>query len=146
MIFGEDDYVSPAHRRGNPREYGTDMAQCDQGYLCEVCGDEVEFVEGSDLYLRFILGEVEARQLLSTPERHLRCNPVVAQFIVDPAFEPVIVEGVFSKTELDPASVREREALVTRAWRRLQEVRSLGVPISEYPLPEVLVRRVARRP
>jgi hypothetical protein len=122
------------------------MAQCDQGYLCEVCGDEVEFVEGSDLYLRFILGEVEARQLLSTPERHLRCNPVVAQFIVDPAFEPVIVEGVFSKTELDPASVREREALVTRAWRRLQEVRSLGVPISEYPLPEVLVRRVARRP
>ncbi len=118
------------------------MAQCDQGYLCEVCGDEVEFVEGSDLYLRYILGEVEARQLLSTPERHLRCNPVVAQFIVDPAFEPVVVEGLFSKSELDPASVREREALVTRAWHRLQEVRSLGVPISEYPLPEILARRV----
>lgn len=117
------------------------MAQCDQGYLCEVCGDEVEFVEGSDLYLRFILGEVEARQLLSTPERHLRCNPVVAQFIVDPEFEPVPVEGLFSKVEMDPESVRSRELLVTRAWKRLQEVRPLGIPISEYPLPEVLARR-----
>ncbi len=120
------------------------MAQCDQGYLCEVCGDEVEFVEGSDLYLRFILGEVEARQLLSTPERHLRCNPVVAQFIVDPAFEPVTVEGVFCKSELDPGSVSQRETLVTRAWQRLQEVRQLGVPISEYPLPEILARRPKR--
>ncbi len=120
------------------------MAQCDQGYLCEVCGDEVEFVEGSDLYLRYILGEVDARQLLSTPERHLHCNPVVSQFIVDPAFSPVIVEGLFSKTELDPASVHVRESLVTRAWQRLQAVRTLGIPISEYPLPEVLARR--RRP
>lgn len=120
------------------------MAQCDQGYLCEVCGDEVEFVEGSDLYLRYILGEVQSRELLSTPERHLRCNPVVAQFIVDPGFEPVQVEGVFDKRALDPASVQEREALVTRAWQRLQEVRSLGIPISEYPLPEVLARRPVR--
>jgi len=121
------------------------MAQCDQGYLCEVCGDDVEFVEGSDLYLRFILGEVEARQLLSTPERHLRCNPVVAQFIVDPEFEPVVVEGLFSKVEMDAESVRSRESLVTRAWKRLQEVRPLGIPISEYPLPEVLARRVTRQ-
>jgi hypothetical protein len=120
------------------------MAQCDQGYLCEVCGDEVEFVEGSDLYLRYILGEVDARQLLSTPERHLHCNPVVAQFIVDPEFPPVSVEGLFSKAELDPQSVRDRESLVTRAWQRLQSVRSLGIPISEYPLPEVLARRQNR--
>ena len=120
------------------------MAQCDQGYLCEVCGDEVEFVEGSDLYLRFILGEVEARQLLSTPERHLRCNPVVAQFIVDPEFEPVVVEGFFAKAEMDADSVRARESLVTRAWKRLQEVRPLGIPISEYPLPEIIARRTNR--
>lgn len=120
------------------------MAQCDQGYLCEVCGEEVEFVEGSDLYLRYILGEVEARELLSTPERHLRCNPVVAQFIVDPEFPPVMVEGIFSKAELDAESVCQREELVTRAWRRLQEVRTLGIPISEYPLPEVLARRAPR--
>ena len=120
------------------------MAQCDQGYLCEVCGDPVEFIEGSDLYLRYILGEVEARALLSTPERHLRCNPVVAQFIVDPAFEPIAVEGPFNKAEMDHDSVTTRESLVTRAWKRLQEVRQLGLPISEYPLPEVLQRRAQR--
>ncbi|MFO1005313.1 MAG: hypothetical protein U0929_05085 [Planctomycetaceae bacterium] len=121
------------------------MAQCDQGYLCEVCGDPVELIEGSDLYLRFILGEVEARALLSTPERHLRCNPVVAQFIVDPAFDPIAVDGPFNKAEMDHDSVTARESLVTRAWKRLQEVRQLGLPISEYPLPEVLERRAERR-
>ena len=105
------------------------MAQCDQGYLCEVCGDPVEFIEGSDLYLRYILGEVEARALLSTPERHLRCNPV---------------DGPFNKAEMDHESVSTRESLVTRAWKRLQEVRQLGLPISEYPLPEVLERRAQR--
>jgi hypothetical protein len=120
------------------------MAQCDQGYLCEVCGDPVELIEGSDLYLRYILGEVEARALLSTPERHLRCNPVVAQFIVDPAFEPISVEGPFDKAEMDSQSVLTRESLVTRAWKRLQEVRQLGLPISEYPLPEVLEGRAQR--
>lgn len=118
------------------------MAQCDQGYLCEVCGDAVEEIEDSDLYLRFILGEVSARQLLSTPERHIRCNPVVAQFIVDPTFEGVTVESVFSKDWLDADSVRERESLITRAWQRLQQVRSLSISIAEYPLPEVLARRI----
>lgn len=110
------------------------MARCDQGYLCEVCGDEVVDITDSDLYLRFVMGEVEGRALMSTPERHLRCNPVVAQFIVDPGFEPVVVEGVFSKSELDPVDVSRREAFVTRAWRRLQEAREMGLAISEYPL------------
>ncbi len=110
------------------------MARCEQGYLCEVCGDEVEDITVSDLYLRFVLGEVEGRALMSTPERHLRCNPVVAQFIVDPGFEPVVVEGMFAKSQLDPADVAAREQLITRAWRRLQEARQLGLAISEYPL------------
>ncbi len=112
------------------------MAKCDQGYLCEVCGDEVVDITNSDLYLRFILREVQAGALMSTPERHLRCNPVVAQFIVDPAFEPVVVEGPFAKAELDAQDVARREERVTRAWRRLQEVRELGLPISEYPLAD----------
>jgi hypothetical protein len=112
------------------------MARCDQGYLCDVCGDEVEDITGSDLYLRYVLGQVDARHLLSTPERHLRCNPVQAQFIVDPGFPPVVVEGPFGKGELDPDEVRRQEELVTRGWRRLQSVRELGLPISEYPLDE----------
>jgi hypothetical protein len=110
------------------------MAKCEQGYLCEVCGEEVADITDSDLYLRFVIGEIDSRLLLSAPERHIRCNPVQAQFIVDPEFEPVSVEGPFDKRELDPDDVRRREQLVTRGWRRLREVRGAGLPISEYPL------------
>ena len=110
------------------------MARCDQGYMCEVCGEEVEDITISDLYLRYVLGEVEARFLMTAPERHLRCNPVVAQFIVTPEFEPVVVEGPFDKRLLDADEVARREAWTTRGWRRVQEVRGLGVPISAYPL------------
>ena len=113
------------------------MARCDQGYLCEVCGKEVPEIVESDLYLSFILGLVDARALLSRPERHIRCNPVQAQFIVDERFPPVTAEGPFDKRGLDPEFVRSQEELVTRGWRRLQEVRGLQIPISEYPLEEV---------
>lgn len=112
------------------------MAKCDQGYLCEVCGKEVPNITQSDLYLRYIIGEISSRQLLSAPERHLRCNPTLTQFIVDPGFEPIQADGAFSKAELDPDDVRIRERLVTRGWQRLQEVRSLNIPISDYPLAE----------
>ena len=81
------------------------MAKCDQGYLCEVCGEDVEDITGSDLYLRYVLGDIEARYLMTAPERHLRCNPVLAQFIVDAAFEPVTVAGPFDKRHLDPVEV-----------------------------------------
>lgn len=110
------------------------MAKCDQGYLCEVCGDEVVDITVSDLYLRYVIGEIDSRALLAAPERHIGCNPTLAQFIVDAEFDPVVVEGPFAKSELDPADVAGREDLVSRGWRRLQEVRSLSIPISEYPL------------
>ena len=114
------------------------MARCDQGYLCEVCGDEVESIRESDLYLRFVTGEISSQGLLATPERHLRCNPVVAQFISDPAFPPVVVEGDFDKRLFDPADVHDREQLITRGWLRLQELAELAttVPLPHYPLPE----------
>ena len=114
------------------------MAKCEQGYLCDVCDADVEEMTGSDLYLRYILGEVRPEQLHVSRERHIRCNPVLAQFIIDPAFEPVACDGPFAKQFLDPAAVAEQEARVTRAWRRLQQLPSLGLPILEYPLPEVL--------
>jgi hypothetical protein len=113
------------------------MARCDEGYLCEVCSEEVKGIAESDLYLRYVIGEIDAQALLAAPERHLRCNPVLAQFVVDPRFAPVTVEGPFAKEFLDPAEVAAREDLVTRGWRRLREVRRLGLPISEYPLEEV---------
>ena len=112
------------------------MARCDQGYLCEVCGEEVEDVTGSDLYLRFVLKEIDAGQLLAAPERHLHCNPTLSQFIVAEGFSPIVAEGPFAKANLDPVDVAKREERVTRAWQRLQEIPSLGIPISEYPLSD----------
>lgn len=116
------------------------MARCDEGYRCDVCGHDVEGIPESDLYLRYVLGEVNPLKLTSERERHIRCNPAVAQYIVDPAFAPVLCEGLFAKASLDPDFVREEEARVTRGWRRLQEIPTLGVPFTEFPLPEVLAR------
>jgi len=113
------------------------MSRCEQGYRCDVCGQDVEEIVDSDLYLRYVLGEVPPDQLLNTPERHIRCNPAMAQYIVDSAFQPVRCEGPFGKESLDPAFVAEQEARVTRGWRRLQELPKLGLTIEEYPLPEV---------
>lgn len=110
------------------------MAKCERGYLCDVCGHEVENMIDSDLYLRYILGEVPLDRLHVTPERHTRCNPTLAQFIVDPAFPTVACTGPFAKSGLDAAHVAEEEARVTKAWRRLQELPGLGVPIVDYPL------------
>jgi hypothetical protein len=114
------------------------MVRCEEGYLCDVCGRDVEAITDSDLYLRYILGEVSPEHLPQMRERHIRCNPATAQFIVDPGFEPVACSGLFAKEQLDPAFVAEQEQCVTRAWRRLQAIPALGVPITEYPLPEVL--------
>jgi hypothetical protein len=110
------------------------MARCEQGYRCDVCGQDVEEIVDSDLYLRYVLAEVPADQLLNSPERHIRCNPTTAQFIVDARFEPVRCGGPFGKDNLDAAFVRDEETRVTRAWRRLQDLPGLGVPIEDYPL------------
>lgn len=112
------------------------MAQCDKGYLCEVCGEEVKNITDSDLYLRYVTGEVGSQALLASPERHIRCNPVLAQFIVDDGFEPVCVEGPFDKRQLEPDDVARREHLVSRGWRRLFEIARERPAVPEYPLPE----------
>jgi hypothetical protein len=118
------------------------MARCDEGYLCSVCGAEVEDITDSDLYLRFVLGEVDPERLHVEPERHLRCNPTLAQFIVDEHFPPIRVEGPFSKIELDPEFVAEEEARVTAGYRRLREIyrSNREQPITDYALPGVLER------
>ena len=111
-----------------------DMAKCDEGYRCEVCGRDVEALVDSDLYLRYVLGEVPLEGLHLSPERHVRCNPALAQYIADPSFEQVNCEGPFGKGELDAAFVSSEEKRVTRAWRRLQRLPTLGLSIAEYPL------------
>ena len=118
------------------------MARCDEGYLCEVCGQPVEEITDSDLYLRFVIGLVREADLTREPERHIRCNPVQAQFIVHEDFEPVTVDGVFSKSELDAEHVRQQEALVTTGWLRLREVSGADLPVSEYPLTSAQRREI----
>ena len=113
------------------------MAKCEEGYLCSVCGGDVEEISDSDLYLRFVIGLIDPETLHTSRERHIRCNPVLAQFVVDGDFEPVAVEGDFDKRRLDANYVREQESLVTRGYRRLREVAHLDLPIIDYPLPEV---------
>jgi hypothetical protein len=115
------------------------MARCDQGYLCRVCKEEVEHITDSELYLRYVIGEVDPETLHTTAECHLRCNPLFAQFIDDPRFELVICEGAFARAELDPEYCRTRAELVTRGYVRLWEVRNerrKPFTVIEYPLPE----------
>src|SRR6185437_11253290 len=90
------------------------MARCEQGYLCEVCGQDVGEITDSDLYLRYVLGEVPPEELHRLRERHLRCNPALSQYIVDPRFPSVRCEGVFAKESFDAAYVAQEEARVTR--------------------------------
>lgn len=117
--------------------YNDPMAHCDKGYVCDVCGFPVEEICESDLYLSFVIGEMPATALTIEPERHVRCNVVQAQFIVDDRFAPVAVEGPFDKRQLDPADVARREDLVTRGWQRLQEVAVEGLAIEDYRLEDV---------
>jgi hypothetical protein len=112
------------------------MAKCDEGYICEVCGEDVAAITDSDLYLRYVIGQVDPETLHTTRERHIRCNPALAQFIVDETFEPVRCDGPFDKHVLDADFVRTREELITRGWRRLKEVVRRQLPIVEYPLAE----------
>ncbi len=122
------------------------MAKCEEGYLCSVCGGDVENITESDLYLRFVIGMVHPEVLHVSAERHIRCNPALAQFIVDPDFEPIVLNGAFDKRQLDCDFVSERESLVSRGFRRLGELQNLQISLTEYPLPEVIARWTEDQP
>lgn len=114
------------------------MAKCDEGYLCEVCGEDVGSMVDSDLYLRYVIGRVDPEVLHTLPERHLRCCPALSQYIVDEKFKPVVCDGAFDKRTLDEAFVRDEQSLVTRGWHRLRELAGSDLAIKDYPLPEVI--------
>lgn len=114
------------------------MADCDQGYFCEACREYVDAVNDSDLYLRFVMGLVSPEDLMRARERHVRCRPSLSQYIVDPNFDPVVDPDPASDKRNQPSeSVGAMESLVTRAWRRLQEIPGSGLSIAEYPLSDV---------
>lgn len=118
------------------------MALCDQGYLCEVCGEDVACLMDSDLYLRYVIGEIDPEVLHTTPERHIRCNPTLAQFIVHSAFDPVLIDGPFDRRQLDAEFARTRCELISRGFARLVELEKQGgeSDVTQYPLPEVIAK------
>lgn len=116
------------------------MAKCDQGYLCRVCGQEVEKLSESELYLRFVIGEIDPETLHLSAECHLPCNPVLSQFIQDERFVggSKAPEG-FRTEDLDPEYAKERGSLVTRGYHRLLEIqanRKSFPRVQDYPLEE----------
>ncbi|MCC6508464.1 MAG: hypothetical protein IT423_05110 [Pirellulaceae bacterium] len=119
------------------------MAKCEEGYLCEVCGGDVEHLRDSALYLQFILGWIDPETLHTRRELHIDCAPVLAQFIDDPSFgAQVSVPAEFAKDNLDGQFARERTAEVSRAYRRLRELDAMPdrPPVIEYLLPEFASR------
>jgi len=122
------------------------MARCDQGYICRVCGQEVENITDSQLYLSYVIGEVDPETLHSSPECHLSCAPAFAQFITDARFEKVgEIDGPFAKRFLDPEYVESRNSLLSRGYSRLWEIREerrKPLTVIEYPLPEFLKKWV----
>ncbi len=116
------------------------MAMCEQGYLCQVCGKDVECLSESELYLRYVIGELDPEVLHTTAERHIRCNPVLAQFIEHPKFEELRIDGPFGKRALDAEFVERRVQLLTRGFARLLELEAQGgdSDVTLYPLPEVI--------
>ena len=117
------------------------MAKCDEGYRCDVCGDDVEQIRESSLYLRYVVGLLDPETLHTAAERHLSCDPLLAQFVVHDDFPRLEVEGDFDKRQLDEAFVQQRERLITRGWQRLCELEGQqDVSMLDYPLPEVRER------
>ena len=116
------------------------MAKCDEGYRCDVCGQDVTSIVDSDLYLRFVIGELDPEILHTTPERHIRCNPVLAQFIQHEQFEPVVVADDFAKENLDSDFRDQRTDLVSRGYARLLEIIEFegDRDLTQYPLAEVI--------
>jgi len=116
------------------------MARCDQGYLCRICGEEVEHITDSQLYLSYVIGEVDPETLHQSPECHLNCSPSFSQFISDTRFcLQNVVESDFAKEKLDPKYVSLRTSLVSRGYARLWEIRAerrKPLTVTEYPLPE----------
>ena len=124
------------------------MARCDQGYLCRVCGEEVEHITDSQLYLLYVIGEIDPETLHATPECHLQCCPSFSQFIQDARFELIQEPDLaFSLEALDPNYVAARKTLVSRGYCRLWEIRHerrKPLTVVEYPLPRVCGKMAMR--
>ena len=81
------------------------MAKCDEGYLCDVCGQDVAELTDSDLYLRYIVGLLDPEVLHTTSRAPHPLQPDARSIHRGRRFAPVVVEGPFDKRQLDAAYV-----------------------------------------
>jgi hypothetical protein len=113
------------------------MAQCDEGYVCQVCGEEVKRIDQSLLYLRYVLGWISVDELTKQPEAHLQCTPAIAQFIVAEDFECTLpIDPALDKKLFDPDFRQARESLITAGYQRLKFLQKhrRTLTISQYPI------------
>jgi len=123
------------------------VSNCDEGYNCDRCGEYVGNIRESELYLRYVLGVVPLAELPREPERHIRCAPEFAQFIVDSEFAAVVcADPEAAKQELPPDVRARQERVFTLAWRRLQELAEAGAPVDSYPLSAEELARASSGP
>jgi len=114
-----------------------EMAHCDEGYLCQVCGEEVKRIDQSLLYLRYVLGWITVDQLTKQPEAHLHCAPTFAQFILDPDFHcDLPLDPALCKQQLDAEFRQARETLITAGYHRLKYLQKhrRSLSITQYPI------------
>ncbi len=52
------------------------MAKCDEGYLCEVCGEDVANISDSALYLQYVIGWIDPETLHTGASRTCAANPL----------------------------------------------------------------------
>lgn len=119
------------------------MAKCDEGYLCEVCANEVEGIVESALYLQYVIGWIDPETLHTRRECHIRCQPSLAQFIDDERFQPPVhVDDEFDRRKLDPQFAAQRVELISQGYARLWELRKgrKRVTVVDYPLPQAKQR------
>lgn len=100
----------------------------------------MEHITDSQLYLSYVIGEIDPETLHASPECHLTCAPAFSQFIADERYGiPPELDGPFAKSQLDFEYVALRTALVSRGYARLwaiREERRKPLTVIEYPLPE----------
>ena len=130
---------------GSTATGGVRMAKCEQGYLCEVCGADVEDLTGSDLYLRYVLGEVDPERLHRLPERHVRCNPALAQYMSSAFRAGAVRRFLRQGSARRGVGGRGGDTGDGRGWRRLQNCRDwiahCRVPAARGARPLAATRR-----
>ena len=114
------------------------MAKCEEGYLCEVCGQDVAEITESDLYLRYVIGLRRSRGAA----HHAASGTSAATRRWRSSSSMTISRRSRSKApstsgcSIRPTSASRRRSSPAASAASRSSPR-LDLPILDYPLPEV---------